>query len=681
MRASTVWLAVVLGCAVLRPSPSETACAEASKRLGHRVCTHEVPDTGTWRAITFAAAAVDQERVTTYLVPARDDARVPTVFVDATAFTTPQQSLHYKFLTESFVQLGSLTYDDYVESIVDPRKREWFAGSITEFIAPGSAPVFGFTVSDRGTDPGATITCEQFRRVFSTLGKRIGFGALAVVPANELQRQVLKGCQLPIHDPSLALAYEPYTQSKRCGTLRRYTLAGLAAAEKQAEIGSRDVLVTKEAPLDIEAVIAGIVTGTRQGELSHLNVRSASRGTPNCYVKDAYELLAKREGQLVELECGPTGATVVAITPAEAGACHQGTRPDPVKVIAADFAWTRLMPLLDLPTASAAERRAAIGRFGSKGANLSVLYQRVDERLRLPGFLIPLHHYDAFVRAPFKMAIDRYLGDPAFLTDGALRRKRLAGLQSAMRKASCDPKLIADIRTRMRATFGADDVMVRFRSSSNAEDALRFNGAGLYDSTSACLADDTDADTLGPSQCDPDEPSERGVCRALTRVWASLWNMRAFEERTWYGIDHRQVAMGILVDTRAKGELANIVAFTGNPLLRGDRRYLVNAQRGELDVVSALPGVWPEKDLLTLQDGAVVRIERAREAAGLPKGTWVLDDRRLEELGEALSKIVSVYPVDVDEDVPPTANVLLDTEWKVTSEGRLTIKQIRPFLD
>lgn len=691
-----IGLAALLGCSALRPArgpASETACPNAGKRLGHRVCVHEVADARTWRSISFPAAAVDQERVTTYLVPAREGARVPIVFIDASAFATPQQSLHYKFLTESFAELASLAYDDYVESIVDPKRREWFAGSLTEFVVPGGSPVLGFTVSDRGTDPGSTITCEQFRRVHDTLRRRLGFGSVAVVPAHDLQRKVLGGCGLPIHDPSRTLEHEVYTTARGCGRLRRYTLAQLEAAEARAEIGWRDVVVTDQAPLDLQTVIAGILTGSRQGELSHLNVRSASRGTPNCYVKGAYERLAKREGDLVELECGPAGVTVAPITPAEARACQQRARPRPVQLVSADIAWTELVPLLALPTDTAADRRAAVGRFGAKGTNLAALYQRIDEALRLRGFLIPFHHYHAFVRATagsidlgsgpeastFESAIERFLGDPTFLRDGRVRRKRLGALQAAMRRASCDARLLSAIARQVRASFGADDVMVRFRSSSNAEDALRFNGAGLYDSTSVCLADDTDTDTRGPSRCDPGEPGERGLCQGLTRVWASLWNVRAYEERAWYGIDHRQVAMGILVDERTRDERANIVAFTGNPVVRGDSRYLVNAQRGELDVVSPPPGIWPEKDLLTLRDGRVVKIERVRGASGLPQGTWVLDDASLVELGQALSKIADVFPVD--DEVAPTANVLLDTEWKLRSDGRLKIKQVRPFVD
>ncbi len=674
---------------------NETTCADAEARLGHAVCVPEVKDRATWESITFELAAVDQARATTFLVPARSDARVPTtVFVDADAFETPEESLHYKFLTESFPELALLSYEEYLELTLDAGSREWFAGSVTEYVAADRDPVFGFTIWDRGEDAASAISCEQFRMLHAELAARIAIGEVAVVPAHALQRETLAGCDLPVHDPSVALDYEVYTRAKGCGTVRRYTLAELTVAARSAEFGWQDLLVTDEAPLDIETVIAGIVTGTRQGELSHLNVRSASRGTPNCYVKNAYALLAKWDGKLVEMECGAAGASVVAITPAEAERCNEGRRPDPVEVAPPDLAPTELVPLLELPTDSAEERRAGVARYGSKGTNLAVLYQRIDPALQLDGFLIPMHHYDAFMRSgrwsvdlgagpeelSFQATIERLLEDPEFRTDGALRRMRLEALQAAIGDAPCDPALIDALSEQIRATYGgAEDAMVRFRSSSNAEDTLGFNGAGLYDSTSVCLADDLDADDTGPSQCDPDQPSERGICRGLTHVWGSLWKLTAFEEREWYGIDHSAVAMGILVDTRTKDELANVVAFTGNPLLQGDRRYLINAQLGELDVVAAVPGVWPEKDLLTLEDGKVEKIERGRGSTELPDGEWVLDDAQLEELGARLAEIATVYPLD--EMAPPTARVYLDTEWKLRADGHFVIKQVRPFME
>ena len=626
------------------------------------------------------------------MVPAVSGALIPTVFVDTGGFTQPEQSLHYKFLTESFSDFQWLEYEGYLELILNPVRRLWFAGSITEYVTPESDSLFGITVWDSGIDSASTITCEQFMRVRKVVQNRVNIGTVAIVPSGGLQRQILGDCDVLIYDPSTSLDYEVYTNAKGCGTLRRYTLSELSVATANSEFGWQNILVTDEAPLDIETILSGIVTGTRQGELSHLNVRSASHGTPNCYIRGAYELLFQWEGQLVELECKTSGATITPITPEEAQVCWEGLRPDPIEVVSMDPDWTDFVGLLELPTDSATDRLAGLSRFGAKGMNLATLYQRINPDLQLEGFLIPFYYYDQFIVAntwsvdlgdgiksvSFADTIDHYLDDPVFLSDGVRRRERLYALQNAMLDTTCDSALLADIELKIPEIFGSDDVMVRFRSSSNAEDALHFSGAGLYVSTSVCLADETDGDTVGPSRCDPDKSTERDVCRGLTKVWSSLWSMKAFEEREWYGIDHRQTAMAILVNTRTKGELANIVAFSGNPLLRGDPRYLVNAQYGELEVVSARPGIWPEKDLLTLEDGVVVEIERLRGATVLPDGMWVLDNARLEELGMELWNIFQVYPVD--GDLPTAANMMLDTEWKVLSDGRLVIKQVRPFL-
>lgn len=681
-------LAVLLLAACSSTDP--TTCAEAAVRLGRQVCVHAIDDRATWTDIALPTDAIDQEGATTWLVPAHADARLPTLFVDANAFEDPEQSLHFKFLSEAFPELGIASYDRYLELTLHSATREWFGGSLTEYVAPDRASVFGFTVSDNGADD--PLTCAGLLVVQAELARRVALGALAFVPSGELQRALASSCGVAVHDPSSAVAYEVYTDARGCGTLKRLRLAELPDAEAAAELDWSTVLVADEAPLDLQTVVAGIVTGTRQGALSHLAVRAASRGTPNCYVQDAYDVFAEWEGALVAVTCGPEGAEVEPITQAEAQACWDEARPDPVAVAPADLQWAALVPLLELPTETAAERALGVSRFGSKGANLATLYARIDPDLQLQGLLIPFRYYAEFLErgvwtvdlgagpelATFADTLDAWHADPAFTSDAALRRGRLDDLQRAMRDTECDPVLVADIGTEILGVFGADDVMVRFRSSSNAEDALGFNGAGLYDSTSVCLADETDGDSAGPSHCDADKSSERDVCRGLTRVWASLWNPGAYEERDWYSIDHADVAMGILVNTRTPDERANVVAFTGNPALRGDDRYLVNAQIGTLDVVAALPGVVPEESLLTVDASGVQQIERVAGSTELPEGAWVLSDAELAELGEALWDISGVYPID--GEVPPGATVLLDTEWKLRSDGRFAIKQIRPFV-
>src|SRR4030066_263814 len=72
---------------------------------------------------------------------------------------------------------------------------------------------------------------------------------------------------------------------------------------------------------------------------------------------------------------------------------------------------------------------------------------------------------------------------------------------------------------------------IRFRSSTNVEDCNYFTGAGLYDSFSGCLAGDLDGNASGPCICDANETGERGVFRAIRKVFASFYNDNAFLER------------------------------------------------------------------------------------------------------------------------------------------------------
>ena len=103
---------------------------------------------------------------------------------------------------------------------------------------------------------------------------------------------------------------------------------------------------------------------------------------------------------------------------------------------------------------------------------------------------------------------------------------------------------------------------MRIRSSTNVEDSEEFSGAGLYDSYSGCLADEFDVDEIGPSLCDPNEPNERGVFRAIRRVFASFYNQNAFLERIRYSVNESEVGMALLAHHSFPDEieLANGVA-------------------------------------------------------------------------------------------------------------------------
>ena len=65
------------------------------------------------------------------------------------------------------------------------------------------------------------------------------------------------------------------------------------------------------------------------------------------------------------------------------------------------------------------------------------------------------------------------------------------------------------------------------RSSTNAEDLSGFSGAGIY----ASFLNVRGAEALS---------------HAIRDVWASVWNQRAYEERSFYGSDHRAVFGAVL---------------------------------------------------------------------------------------------------------------------------------------
>lgn len=677
----------LLGCPPQPPPEPENPCEVASARLGVLACLHRLPDLDSFGQVSQRSPAVDQLNGTKFLIPVEPVEDFDTLFVNVNEI-----ALHYDLMATGFPNVfPGLTRQQYIELVTSGPDRPYLAGNLTEYI-DGSSTFFGFTVWDDPAQMDNTLTYEQALQVYLTLMDRVTMRPLVFVPHSAAQRAAAESwnAAFPIRGVDNSVIYEPYTVGVGYGTVRLYALADFAEATAQAEYGFQDILVLDEAPFDVERVISGAVTGTRQGELSHLNVRSAARGTPNCFVLNPMEAFAEWEGRLVRMECGEEGWSVEETTVEEAEAWWDALRPDPVEIVPPDLEHLTLAGLHELPTDTAEERLLGVSRYGSKGSNLAVLYQRIPTDAQLDGFLVPFAWYDAFmntnywnvdlgmgeVSATFQETVEYWLSEEQFLTDALVRRDRLEALRGAMRAAPHDPDLIEALEQKIVEVYGSDTTMVRFRSSSNAEDALSFSGAGLYDSTSVCLADELDDDSVGPSRCDPSKDPERSVSRGLGKVWASMWNMAAYEERDWYKINHGTAVMGILVNTRSADEEANIVAFSGNPTASDDR-VLVNSQIGELDVVSSEPGVYPEKSLLDIENGTVAEIVRVNHSSEVPDG-WVLTDSQLTDLGVLFSSIEESFPLD--HTIPEGHTLLLDTEWKVLSDGRLIIKQIRPFL-
>jgi hypothetical protein len=154
----------------------------------------------------------------------------------------------------------------------------------------------------------------------------------------------------------------------------------------------------------------------------------------------------------------------------------------------------------------------------------------------------------------------------------------------------------AVIATLQDPSYGFDAFRkIRFRSSTNVEDSNQFTGAGLYDSYSGCLVDDLDGDSQGPCLCDANEDNERGVFRAIRKVFASFYNDNAYLERLRHDVNEAEVGMALLVHHSFPDEyeLANGVAIL-EKWYQSWRITLVT-QLGAISVANPQDGSVPEE--------------------------------------------------------------------------------------
>lgn len=632
-------------------------------------------------------------RVSKFTTPASDD----PLLLETVYQNVKKHTLHFDFLVEVFPDYFSWD-DDYDALFLERATRQYYVGGLYQLQDPGLGTIYGFEIATDPADATEMPTAAETEYVYNQLVETFHPQPFYYAPSTAAAVDVALSWESPsfpiyyfpgdIPEP----AYEPYTIAVNYGRVRLMTLSQLAEETSNGRVSWQDIVVLDKTPFDIEGVVAGVITGERQGELSHVAVRSARRGTPNAHVKNAHEAFAPYVGQLVKLDIGDATYTVeTGVDPAVASAYWAENRPALTDVASADLYHASLENLLEMDVEETTG--SLTSKYGGKASNTAKMFAFLPAENQVPGFAIPFHYYHEFmvsnqipddrsqpaVLRTFDEYIRSLIEDPQFQTDGGYRATKLAAFRDYARdNGSVNPSLVSNSVTRIEEVFGAITVMVRFRSSSNVEDSLIFNGAGLYDSTSVCAQDSLDGDSSGPSHCDPTQTSERSIERGLKKVWASLWNYRAYEEREYYQIPQDRAAMAILVTPAVPDEASNGVAFTGDPIAGASAGYVINVQIGDNSVVHPDVDVLPERDVLRMEDGQVASINRARGSSLMNPGEWVLSDEQLGKLGAAMAIVDASFPLELDGY--SRDDVLLDIEFKFTQEDNLIFKQVRPFL-
>lgn len=548
-------------------------------------------------------------------------------------------------------------------------ERRFLLGAVSYYEGP---KVFALELS-----PYDTASAAMMQTIYEAVRARTYFGAQLVFhPTSDAL--ALEAKQLPASVKVIStdelyqgIDYQPLTLATGVGRLRFTT----AAALELTPPSNQDLLVLDEAPNDI-SVVQGLITQTFQTPLSHINVLSANRHTPNMGLKHAQtnEALRALEGQLVELTVGALSWSVRAVSQAEAEAFWLAHRPTPVTLPAFDLTRTGLVNVEHCtpdPTDGGTLREAikeSVRAYGGKAAQYSLLKRLADVPVR-PAFVVPIAHYDAFMRDNgLYDLVDGYLADPTFRTDATVRVARLAELHQAFMNGTVDPALQALLQGKAQE---ADYVgsKLRFRTSTNSEDLDGFPCAGCYVSHTG---DPTDwADVLD----------------AVKQTWSSAWSFRTFEEREFYGIDHHAVGMALLVHRNFPDEEANGVAVTANPsdATGLDPAFYVNVQAGGTAEVVAPPAGVKSDEFLYYFSQPNQPITFLTHSNLIAPDTTVLSTSQTHQLGRALDAIHRRFSAAYGPGAGNLGYYAMDVEFKFDDDGvagqspSLWVKQARPY--
>lgn len=464
------------------------------------------------------------------------------------------------------------------------------------------------------------------------------------------------------------------------------TNVSAALGDGRLQLG--DILVTDFVPAELP-VLAGYLALEPATPNSHVALLARSLALPFAYANGAglqaeiASLCGKEVLLVVENSNGACRITLTdttgLLTPERRQEILDSKKAGVQEVTPKAVAGTNWFPVDDLTPDD-------IRYVGGKAANFGFLRRSLPDDTPTPVIAFTFDLWDAYLAQtlPGGRTLGQQIGDRlggyTYPPDVSSLRTNL----TAVRKLFTDTADFgATERTQIVAALqqaGFGGRKIRFRSSTNVEDTDTFNGAGLYDSYSGCLEDDLDGDTVGPCHCDPAEPNERGVFRAMRKVYASFYNENAFLERLRLGVCETNVGMAILVHYSSPDpeELANGVALLAVDKTSGVRRAVARivTQLGAESVTNPDPETQPETVTAAFTGTNTAGAEltpvtpSSLTTNGEPVMPWESDYRiLLDQLNAATLAYEDYYPAKTVFE--------LDFEFKRLVPGHVGLKQIR----
>jgi hypothetical protein len=658
----------------------------------YRLTTADRDETNDWKNQVafpwdpFAAGGggtSDQVRWIKFLILPGEPARV--YFQDSQKYV-----LHFTFAQARFPAFATLDRAAFDQVTLHPPQQQAVLGAV---LFPPGDEVPEFAVQFAGQDPyPRELIARYFPVVCAAVEAGPGVQAYYFPAYEQGEAAAADEGFFAQRGIKLGSPYrwiqgnQVYSAGWALGRLRFIPAAEINTAYSTGRLQPGDILLTDGIPAELPFV-SGILSLVPATPNSHVAILASAYQVPFGYVADPavqvrLRQLADRE---ILLQCS-TRYGLNRITPIEVeGKIDDAARREilqlklpPPAHITPKASWGALSASTD------GLRPADIRFFGGKAAHYGILRRVIPQNCE-PAVAFSFDLWDAYLDqkvaggASLHQTIQTKLGTfTNYPPNMGIVKARLAEVRELIaRNTVFSPE-------QKQAIFGAlspfaTNRNLRFRSSSNAEDSKTFAAAGLYDSYSGCLADDLDGDDAGPSHADPTEPNERGVFRAMRKVYASFYNDNAFLERLRNGIDESQVGMALLVhySTPDNVEMANGVARLSRnvPQFFGPAELTANlvTQKGAVSIANPEDNSRPE--IVDVGESAMPWLRQS--SSRVPLGDSVLEwDREYLALFDMMRQVYTNY-CDLAGYSIETGNPLLDFEYKKVEPGWLVIKQVR----
>lgn len=604
--------------------------------------------------------------------------------------------LHYDFATARLPGFVGISRSDFDRVSLYTNNQELILGTVLlprDLPYPHHEGIFDYGIQFVANDPlSPDLVRDCFRLVQSAIASPVALNPFYVPSPLQAGGAAANATffasnSIPLTTVERWLSTDTiYSEGWALGTLKFVPGSEVNAAYFDGRLQPEDILLTDVVPPEVPFV-AGIICLNAATPSSHVAVLSQAYKIPFAFVHAEplrSRLLPMAGRRIVFVASATDGVKVLDI---------QGTLEPALETEILRYKQT---PQVNIrPKEHAGVLSASVTNlvpsdaryFGGKAANYGLLTR-----------IIPTNSPTAIA---FSMDLWEAFMDQTVFSGRTLRAEisnRLHGLNYSPTNLVAIQNALSGIRSLIRngASFSAEhqaailsaisgfpsNQNIRFRSSSNAEDAESFTAAGLLDSYSGCVADDTDSDTTGPSVCDGSETNERGVFRAIQRVYASFYNDNAYLERARHGIKEAEAGVGILVHSSFPDatELANGVATVELEMYGGRRnvRAKMVTQPGAASVTNPSDDARPEVALTFITSGAdgipTYSFGNFFGRSGLlPQGITALTPADYE----AFSQMFYELSVGYHDLFPAKNSFTLDFEYKKLTNGWRLIKQVR----